>query len=119
MENLTIKTALENALPVLSELINQELGFAPELFLAAKNGGFIIASEDLLSELGNTLSKTLFTSIKIRMWGEIDKESNIIWFNTKLAYEHPNGGENGTSLIWQAIWFDYKEAKWIPGNKLI
>jgi hypothetical protein len=120
MENKAkIESELQNALPALAELINQELGFTPELNLQSTSYGFSIESIDLLSELGNTLAKTMFTSIKIRMTSDCMVINNSIWFNPKLKYEHPKGGSNGTDFIWQHLGFNLDEQKWITGKKII
>ena len=121
MKNVTvIETELRNSLPALAELINKELGFTPILELEyMKWGGFVISSGELLDELGSTLVKTIFSSIKIKIWGELNIINNAIWFNPKLAYEHPNGGSNGTAFVWRHIGFNLDEKKWITGNKII
>lgn len=120
MENKAIiETELRNSLPALAELINRELGFTPELTLRSTNHGYTIESNELINELGNSLVKTMFVSIKIRMIGDYTIINSSIWFNSNLKYKHPNGGSNGTAFIWRHIGFNLDEKKWITGNKII
>jgi hypothetical protein len=46
-------------------------------------------------------------------------EENMIWINPKLEYEHPNGGSNGTDFLWNSLYFDFKNEKWIEGRSII
>lgn len=132
MKNVTvIETELRNSLPALAELINKELGFAPELkteFIAKKYPPTIgddkyrvqLSSEELINELGSTLVKTIFSSIKLRCWGgEFVEEGNAVWFNPKLEYTHPNGGSNGTDFMWDSLWYRVDTCTWIAGRSIL
>lgn len=117
-------TAVQNALPELSKLIQKELGFSPKLVAVkedSRNGEYIRikGSDNLVKELGNTLVKTFFKEITVYFWGGTKLyDENKIWFNPKLSYEHPGGGSNGTDFIWDSIWFDLDTNKWITGRKI-
>lgn len=120
MENKAIiETELRSSLPALAELINKELGFTPILNVRSDRNYFTIESNDLLNELGNTLAKTMFESIKIRMVCDCIAINNSYWFDSNLRYTHPNGGSNGTVFIWRHIGFNLDEKKWIAGSKII
>jgi hypothetical protein len=76
--------------------------------------------------LGNTLVKTLFTSINVRFWGgTVVRDGNAIWFNPKIEYAHPSGGTNGTDFIWDALWYvlkdhgQYKAGQWVTGRVIL
>lgn len=120
MKNVTvIETELRNSLPALAELINKELGFTPELNVTPTESGFVIESGNLLCELGNTLAKTIFSKIKIRMWGVLNNERNSVWFDPNLKYEHPNGGSNGTSFIWASVRLNLDSCTWEVGRSIL
>ncbi len=126
----TIETELRNSLPALAELINKELGFSPTLHIEMKSKlyppvlnndqvRFILTSDSLLNELGDTLVKTIFKEIKIEFWGgNISNDGNNIWFNPKLTYDHPSGGSNGTDFVWEAIWYNIETDNWITSRKI-
>lgn len=120
MKNVTIiETELRNSLPALAELINKELGFTPELNVTPTESGFVIESGNLLCELGNTLAKTIFSKIKIRMWGVLNNERNSVWFDPNLKYEHPNGGSNGTNFLWAALCYKIDSCTWEVGRSIL
>ena len=111
---------VEKALPELGKLIQKKLGFAPKLFVMQSGDTLRIESDDLSKELGK-LGKALFKSIKIYTWGGniMKNEENMIWINPKLSYEHPNGGSNGTDFLWDSLYFDFKNEKWLEGRSII
>lgn len=111
---------VKNAIPALLELINKELGFAPELIVEVKSDRLQITSNDLMNELGNTLVKTIFKSIRINFGGgELSEDGNYFWFIPKLSYEHPNGGKNSTDFLWNGLWFDLQNNCWVTGHNIL
>jgi hypothetical protein len=110
-----------NHIPELETLIETELGFKPKLYASIENNGrnIKIFSGDLMSELGNTLVKSLFTTIKIDFWGGTKyNHDNVdyIGFSPKLQYQHPSGGSNGTDFIWWSVKFNLNTKQWITHN---
>lgn len=120
MKNVTvIETELRNSLPALAELINKELGFTPELSLRYSKDFFTIESDNLINELGNTLVRTMFASVNIRMLSHSEIIDNCLWFNPQLKYEHPNGGSNGTSFIWASVRLNLDTCTWVTGRSIL
>jgi hypothetical protein len=128
MKNVTvIETELRNSLPALAELINKELGFAPELRIEmsinhryGNQVEFSIESNNLINELGNTLVKTIFSTIQIGCWSApINEEEGLIGFFPRLRYSHPNGGSNGTDFIWNVIYYKIDTCTWIAGRSIL
>lgn len=114
---------VEKALPELSKLIKKHIGVSPKLLVRFNKGRSsnnlkIYGEENLIKELGNGLVKTIFTEISIDMWGGTMTKDNMIWFNPKISYQHPGGGSNGTDFIWNGLWFDLANNKWIEGTKI-
>ena len=112
---------VQQALPELETLIEKELGFKPKLQAKIENNGrnIKITSDDLITELGNTLVKSLFTVIYIDFWGGTKyTHDNVdyIGFSPKLRYNHPTGGSNGTDFIWWAVKFNLNTKQWITHN---
>lgn len=129
-ENVSINEAADvteyldevrKSLPQLEDLIKKKLGFAPKLAVAQKgNVKLEITSNDLTSELGKTLVKTLFTKIEIGFWGgNVTGDGKTIWFNPKVWYEHPSGGSNGCDFVWESLWWDLASKKWVEGRSII
>ena len=51
--------------------------------------------------------------------GELSEDGNYFWFNPKLSYEHPNGGKNSTDFLWNGLWFDLQNNKWVTGHNIL
>lgn len=98
------------------KLVKQRIGVKlqqPE-FEIRKGRALINFEDELLPYLGNTLVRTMFTSVKLYLWGGryIEKEGRI-WYNPNLHYTHPEGGSNGVKFVWSSLCFDLKKNKWI------
>jgi hypothetical protein len=107
---------IQEALPKLQNLIENELGFKPNLKTVIRGQYINIISDDLMSELGNTLVKTLFTSIGIVFSGGnkfMSEDKNYIGFTSNLKYTHPNGGSNGVNFIWWSIILNLDTKEWV------
>jgi len=120
---------VKSALPALEKMIKTEIGAPIKLnaeLKTGRQGAYIeISSGELLGMLGNTLAKTLFSSINVRFWGgTVVRDGNSIWFNPKIQYTHPSGGSNGTDFVWDGLWYilkdhdKYKAGEWVAGRKL-
>lgn len=113
--------AVINALPELEKLVFKYNKFKVNLkakIELTRSGSIIkIYSDDLTKDL-SPLGKTMFSKIAVGFWGgNVTQDGKTIWFNPKVWYEHPSGGSNGTSFIWDSLWFDLETNKWIEGRR--
>jgi len=122
------------ALPSLEAMIFEKLGCMIKLYAALKEdrhgkGYICIYSDNVIELLGDTLSKTLFEEIQVGFWGGgLTSEGKTIWFNPKVQYSHPSGGNRGADFVWSELWYalediefegqQYEAGSWIPGRPL-
>jgi hypothetical protein len=108
------------ALPALEKLIEKiskvKLTLEAELEAGRRETRIQITSQDLSNQL-SPLGKTVFSKINIFFWGGTMNQEGHIWFNPKLSYEHPSRGSNGTDFLWDSLWYDIGNDKWIEGRK--
>lgn len=111
---------VQQALPELEKLIEKiskvKLTLEAELDAGRRKTRIQITSQDLSNQL-SPLGKTVFSKINIDFWGGIMNQDGDIWFNPKLSYEHPSRGSNGTDFLWDSLWYDIGNDKWIEGRK--
>ena len=127
METKKYEEIITNELPKLEQLIKERLGCDIELNIKLtseynnrKGGlGFEITSGNIKHLLGNTLVNTMFSNIYVYMFGSINVESQEIWFNPSLKYEHITYGRNGTNFIWDLIGFSFIDEKWLECGCLL
>jgi hypothetical protein len=119
MKEQEILSAITAKMPVLTAIIENELGFAPGLKVEIERTRSgeprfrISGTENLINHLGNTLVKTLFTKIKIGFWGgEISSDLKRVWFNPQIWYQHPTGGSNGTDFLFSNLNFMLDTQTW-------
>jgi hypothetical protein len=107
---------IKNSIPALQEEIRKEIGLNVELSVEFDGFNIRISSGSLISELGDTVVKTLFADIAIHISGEYFPEQTIAGFNSNLRYIHPNGGHNGSTFIWRGLWLT--KDGWVFGDKV-
>lgn len=104
---------------MIKEIFNVDMKLSAEIELNRYSTNIRIFSEDLISQLGDTLVHRLFKSINFETWGgsqvffDEGEKANLIWFNPKLSYEHPNGGCNGVDFTDGGIYFNTDNSTWI------
>lgn len=122
IETQEILNKIIEALPDLEKLIEKESKIKSKLqakiLPGRRNDYFEIVSENLINTL-SPLGKVMFNKIHIEFSGSTGQRDGQIWFSSNVRYTHPGGGSNGTTFIWDSIWFDDNKLSWITGRKII
>lgn len=71
--------------------------------------GVTIQSDNLIDLTG--IMKATFKAIYVQHFNrDFDKEKNVAWLTVCLAWEHRDGGTNGSTFL--TAWFDFNTKKW-------
>ncbi len=114
---------IQAALPALEKLIQKRCGMKVKLnaeLNTSRREDASITSGSLMKDYGdNPVVKVCFSDINIYFWvGKSDNE-NEVYFIPKVSYQHPGGGSNSTSFIWNKLMFDLDTNTWNEGRLLI
>jgi hypothetical protein len=110
------------ALPNLEQLIQREVGFKPKLtgkVQKGRMGNYLdITSEDLVNQLGK-IGGAMFKTLRLRLVGgdEVMKDDSVA-FSINMEWGVWSGGTNGTSFIWNGVYYSFDESGWVAGRKI-
>lgn len=114
--------AVKKNIHKLTSLVKKRIGIRLQKpkFEIRKGKVLIEFEDELLQYLGTTLVRTLFTTVKLTLWGgEYLEREGMIHYRPNLHYEHPEGGSNGVKFIWQWLYFDLKKNRWLEKEIII
>jgi hypothetical protein len=110
------------ALPYLEQLIQREVGFRPKLtakVTKGRSGDYLeITSEDLVNQLGK-IGGAMFKTLRLRLVGgdEVMKDDSVA-FSINMEWSVWSGGTNGTSFVWNSMYYSFDESGWVAGRKI-